>query len=555
MSNLCRIPARVSAKLSSSRQSEQYSGLSRPNEVLRECRRTGDYALAIELAEKLESQPVLNAQGVTSCIRLYGEAKQLGRAISMLTTMEQLSMKANEHHFGALIHAARKAGQWEMAMELFGRMKSNKYNIEPNTIIYNSMISTAGDARDLRMVEDLIQEMETRKISKDTVTYSAAITACERCNKWQQAIKLYESMKKNADSDSAVKPNTYTLNAVLNACVHGRQWRSALEELARAREVGIAPDVISYSAVITALGDAKHVEMAMRLFKDMDNDGGKQLLTQYLKKVDNQRKRRKESAEKNEKNEEEMIKIDADERVSVISQSQSQPGTVDTDVDAEAAGGKIERDIEVDENFSDFSAADGHNGDDSSFSSSPSSFLGRKRVQPCDWSGVRKDTGTYNAMITACERNGMYLESLELLAPLVRNLEISIKMKRRNSNDVNNIIDSNDNSKSKNKNKNKSNSISNSNSNSNSNSDSNSNSNKGQTLPLPDSKTFSAVIAACGNAGQWQKALAVFNQVSSSLIFINAFSLYCWYLISCEWFISSLERPSVLLSYSIISLA
>ena len=56
----------------------------------------------------------LNAQGVTSCIRLYGEARQLGRAISMLTKMDTHTpmIQANEHHFGALIHAARKAGQW-----------------------------------------------------------------------------------------------------------------------------------------------------------------------------------------------------------------------------------------------------------------------------------------------------------------------------------------------------------------------------------------------------------------------------------------------------------
>ena len=80
-----------------------------------------------------------------------------------------------------------------------------------------------------------LQEMDTNNIPKDTVTYSAAITACERCNEWPRAIELYASMKRVAVSSAAVRPNTYTLNAVLNACVHGRQWRSALEELARGK--------------------------------------------------------------------------------------------------------------------------------------------------------------------------------------------------------------------------------------------------------------------------------------------------------------------------------
>ena len=58
---------------------------------------------ALAFANDLETK-----QGMTltaTIIRVYGEARQLGKAISVLQRMKSVGIEANERHYGALIHA------------------------------------------------------------------------------------------------------------------------------------------------------------------------------------------------------------------------------------------------------------------------------------------------------------------------------------------------------------------------------------------------------------------------------------------------------------------
>jgi pentatricopeptide repeat protein len=137
--------------------------------LLKECRRRNDYTKAIELANYLETEQELTAMTATTIIRLYGEARQLGKAISVLSQMKSCDIEPNERHYGALIHATRKVGHWEMALQLFERMDSE--GIRANTIVYNSMITVLGDAQKLELVEEYLQRMDSEKVAKDTYTY------------------------------------------------------------------------------------------------------------------------------------------------------------------------------------------------------------------------------------------------------------------------------------------------------------------------------------------------------------------------------------------------
>ena len=56
--------------------------------LLRNCQRRNDYSAALELANDLETKQDLTALTATTIIRLYGEARQLGKAISVLQRMK-----------------------------------------------------------------------------------------------------------------------------------------------------------------------------------------------------------------------------------------------------------------------------------------------------------------------------------------------------------------------------------------------------------------------------------------------------------------------------------
>ena len=235
--------------------------------TIRRCHESQDYQPAIDLAEKtLHTVRPMTASLMTQIIKLFGEAGQLGRAISLLKVMQvEHHMKPNERHMGALIQACRKCGNYEMALALFAQMAS--LGIPKNTIICNIMISTLGESVQWHAVLDIFGEMKQLGIPQDIITFSAAISACYKAGEWQHAITLYRLM-----DDEGIAPNIITLNAVLSACVSGRQLPLALEIFSEASRKGLRVDTISYSVIIGLCGILNRFELAKQFFIAMSDD-------------------------------------------------------------------------------------------------------------------------------------------------------------------------------------------------------------------------------------------------------------------------------------------
>ena len=64
--------------------------------------------------------------------------------------------------------------------------------------------------------------MKEAGIQPNTITYSAAISACEKGNQWKEALALLSKMKQED-----IKADTITYNAAISACEKGNQWEEA----------------------------------------------------------------------------------------------------------------------------------------------------------------------------------------------------------------------------------------------------------------------------------------------------------------------------------------
>jgi pentatricopeptide repeat domain-containing protein 1 len=77
-----------------------------------------------------------------------------------------------------------------------------------------------------------LETIEKRGLEPDNITYSSAISACEKGGQWQQALALLDQMP-----EKGVTANVITCNAAISACEKGGKWRQESEV-----EVTVPPD-------------------------------------------------------------------------------------------------------------------------------------------------------------------------------------------------------------------------------------------------------------------------------------------------------------------------
>ena len=68
-------------------------------------------------------------------------------------------------------------------------------------------------------------------------------------------------------------PNVITYNAVISACEKGRECQEALELFKDMQTRGLTPNVITYNAVISACEKGRECQEALRLFNEMQTRG------------------------------------------------------------------------------------------------------------------------------------------------------------------------------------------------------------------------------------------------------------------------------------------
>ena len=88
--------------------------------------------------------------------------------------------------------------------------------------------------------------MTVAQVHKHTVTYNAAISACEKGRVWQSDMKewqlAFELLRMMASFEEALDAVSYT--SAINACARGQQWQLAppfLQKLTEAYLVALLP--------------------------------------------------------------------------------------------------------------------------------------------------------------------------------------------------------------------------------------------------------------------------------------------------------------------------
>eukprot|EP00434_Breviolum_minutum_P003247 symbB.v1.2.002858.t1/scaffold130.1/size334612/9 len=184
-------------------------------------------------------------------------------AVGFLTSIE-VPRTRQPYALSATLSACAGAGAWQVALALMQEFSAD-------VMCYNSLISACGKGMGSSLAGGgqwilamaVLHEMMLIRLPPSNATFSAAISACEKAFRWQEALALLQQAL------GLLRPELSCLNAMLSACEKGQRWDLALHLLKEMPSRRLVPDRISFNAVLSACAASSIWTMALHLFNVM----------------------------------------------------------------------------------------------------------------------------------------------------------------------------------------------------------------------------------------------------------------------------------------------
>ncbi|CAM9612319.1 unnamed protein product [Hapterophycus canaliculatus] len=190
---------------------------------------------------------------------------------ALLETMRESGSAAppNVWHFNICIDAYAKSGEWESAVALL-RRDMPEAGIAPDVASYASAMHAAQKAGEWEVALDLWDEIATRRSrpgrsrsssslpAPNDHTYGIAIDVCAKAGLVDRALSLLSESKR-----AGLSPSLIRFNSAIDACARAGRWGQALELVREIREAGLEPDEVSFTSAMAAFpeqGDRRITE-------------------------------------------------------------------------------------------------------------------------------------------------------------------------------------------------------------------------------------------------------------------------------------------------------
>lgn len=205
------------------------------------------------LPEVLRSKKTCPPETFTRRIRACAQKGAWAEALKILAELQQED-QADLFHYNAAISACSSPRQAWVARAL--REEMSQQRLDPDVYTYGALLRSA----DANAAKELLEEMKQRGVKRNVVVSSLAMKALVNGGDWKMALKLFEA--KTADAK--------LFTSALGACSAGSCWAQAFSLLDEMREVKVAPDRMTWNAVMTVCARAGQWQQALSIFDRMD---------------------------------------------------------------------------------------------------------------------------------------------------------------------------------------------------------------------------------------------------------------------------------------------
>ncbi|KAG8384643.1 hypothetical protein BUALT_Bualt04G0139200 [Buddleja alternifolia] len=163
----------------------------------------------------------------------------------------------------AIIGACAREGKWDMALNVLESMLNSE--IKPSFIACNALINSLGKAGKVELAFKVYGLMKSLGYEPDAYTWNSLIGALNRANQHADALRLFESIRKEQSSVL----NTHIYNTCLMSCQRLGLWDRAMQLLWQMEGSGFPVSVTSYNLVIGACEAARKPKVALQVYEHM----------------------------------------------------------------------------------------------------------------------------------------------------------------------------------------------------------------------------------------------------------------------------------------------
>lgn len=231
------------------------------NRVLREDISSGEPCLPPEQSQYL------------SLIQSFAQDKTPNRALKILDHARE-KKQVHAKHYGAVIKVCNRTKQPWKALEVLQKMKDD--TIQPNVVIYSTLLHGFAKRRDLRKTEELFRDMIASEIKPNLVTYSSLIHAHSVHGDVDGVKKVFTEMV-SAD----IRPDAFIIADMIAACAADANLPQAFEFYELVSRLKLAPELSVFHAYMKCARSAQRPNLCMKLYDRLIESGLSPTLDTY----------------------------------------------------------------------------------------------------------------------------------------------------------------------------------------------------------------------------------------------------------------------------------
>lgn len=210
-----------------------------------------------------------SAHACNSLLASFVRRSSLADAMKMFEYMKGKGMGTGHTNTLILKAVASTEGGYIAALEMFNEIEvENESRKFLDVIVYNTMISVCGRAKDWMQAERLWKRVGENSLSGTLMTYDLLVSTFVQCGQSELAIASYQEMLQNG-----LDPSEDIMKAIIASCTKEGKWEFALATFRRMLSAGMKPNIILFNSMINSLGKAGEDELAFRIYHLLTSSG------------------------------------------------------------------------------------------------------------------------------------------------------------------------------------------------------------------------------------------------------------------------------------------